>query len=66
MIKRLGDTVCSLYHAQGDEECGFLGLASKPRFTVCQWFGLKPMGQVSWFGLKTKVDGLLVVWPQNH
>jgi hypothetical protein len=22
--------------------------------------------QVSWFGPKTKVDGLLVVWPQNH
>jgi hypothetical protein len=21
---------------------------------------------VSWFGLKTKGDGLLVVWPQNH
>jgi hypothetical protein len=21
---------------------------------------------VSWFGLKTKVDGLSVVWPQNH
>jgi hypothetical protein len=22
--------------------------------------------QVSWFGLKTKVDSLSVVWPQNH
>jgi hypothetical protein len=22
--------------------------------------------QVSWLSLKTKVDGLLVVWPQNH
>jgi hypothetical protein len=24
-IERLGDTVCSLYRAQGDEERGFLG-----------------------------------------
>jgi hypothetical protein len=23
-------------------------------------------GQVSWLSLKTKVDGLSVVWPQNH
>jgi hypothetical protein len=22
--------------------------------------------QVSWFGLKTKADGLSVVWSQNH
>jgi hypothetical protein len=22
--------------------------------------------RVSWLSLKTKVDGLLVVWPQNH
>jgi hypothetical protein len=25
MIGRLGDTMCGLYHAQGDEERGFLG-----------------------------------------
>jgi hypothetical protein len=25
MIERSGDTVCDLYRAQGDEECGFLG-----------------------------------------
>jgi hypothetical protein len=24
-IGRLGDTVCGLYYAHGDEECGFLG-----------------------------------------
>jgi hypothetical protein len=34
-IKRSGDTVCSLHRAQGDEERWFLGLASKPRLTVC-------------------------------
>jgi hypothetical protein len=35
-----------------------------------RWFvsGLasKPLGRVSLFGLKTKIDSLLVVWPQNH
>jgi hypothetical protein len=45
MIERLGDDVCSLHHAQGDEERRFLSLASKPR------------SMVSWFDLKTKVDG---------
>jgi hypothetical protein len=29
-----GRRVCGLYHAQGDEEHGFLGLASKPRSMV--------------------------------
>jgi hypothetical protein len=33
IIGRSGDTVCSLYCAQGDGEPGFLGLASKPRST---------------------------------
>jgi hypothetical protein len=27
-------TLCCLHHAQGDEECEFLGLASKPRLMV--------------------------------
>jgi hypothetical protein len=40
-IERLSDAVCGLYLAEGDEERGFLGLPSKPRSTVCQWFGLK-------------------------
>jgi hypothetical protein len=43
-IGRLGDAVCGLYHAQEDEEHVFLALASKPRWTVCQWFGLKTIG----------------------
>jgi hypothetical protein len=33
-IERSGDTVCGLYDAQGIEEGGFLGLASKPRLMV--------------------------------
>jgi hypothetical protein len=41
MIERLGDAVCGMHCARGDEERGFLGSASKPRSTVCQWFGLK-------------------------
>jgi hypothetical protein len=54
MIKRSGDAVCGLHHAQGDEECGFLGLASKPRSTVSPGLASKPVATV------------LVVWPQNH
>jgi hypothetical protein len=34
MIVRSGDAVCDLPHAQGDKECGFLGLASRPRTMV--------------------------------
>jgi hypothetical protein len=29
-IKRSGDAVCYLYHAQGGKKRGFLGLALKP------------------------------------
>jgi hypothetical protein len=36
-IGRSGDAVCGLHHAQGDEERGFLDLASKPRSTVSQF-----------------------------
>jgi hypothetical protein len=43
-IEMSGDAVCGLYHARGDEECGFLGLASKPRSTICQWCGIKTTG----------------------
>jgi hypothetical protein len=52
MIERSCDVVCSLHHAQGDEECKFLGLASKPRSMVSS-------------GLASKlVATILVVWPQ--
>jgi hypothetical protein len=33
MIERSGDTLCGLHHARGDEELGFLSLASKSRST---------------------------------
>jgi hypothetical protein len=33
------------------------------RSAPCTW---RRGGQVSWLSLKTKVDGLSVVWPQNH
>jgi hypothetical protein len=42
MSEGLGDAVCGLHRARGDEEWDF------------------------WLRLKTKVNGLLVVWPQNH
>jgi hypothetical protein len=54
MIERSGDAVCGLYHAQGDEERGFLGLDSKPRSTVSPDLASKPVAVI------------LVVWPQNH
>jgi hypothetical protein len=53
-IGRSGDAVCSLYHTNGDEECGFLGSASKPWSTVSSGLASKPVATV------------LVVWPQNH
>jgi hypothetical protein len=40
-IGRSGDAMCGLHRARGDEEHEFLGSASKPRLTVCQWFDLK-------------------------
>jgi hypothetical protein len=54
MIERLGDAVCSLHRAQGDEEHGFLGSASKSRSTVSPSLASEPVATV------------LVVWPQNH
>jgi hypothetical protein len=53
-IERLGDTVCSLQHAQGDEEHVFLGLASKPKSAVSPGLASKPVATI------------LVVWHQNH
>jgi hypothetical protein len=47
MIERSSDIVCDLHRACGDEERGFLGCASKPRSTVCEWFGLKITQMVS-------------------
>jgi hypothetical protein len=53
-IERSGGIVCGLHSARGDEERRFLGSTSKPRSTVCRWFGLKTTGTVcQWFGLKT-------------
>jgi hypothetical protein len=54
MIKRLGDAVCDLHRAQGDDKRKFLGLASKPRLTVSPTLASKLVATV------------LVVWPQNH
>jgi hypothetical protein len=65
-IDRLGGTVCSLDHARGDEECEFLGWASKPRSTVCQWFSLKITGTF-FSNLTSKlVATVSSVWPQNR
>jgi hypothetical protein len=53
-IERSGDAVCGLHRAQEDEECGFLGLASKPRSTISLVLTSKPVVTV------------FVLWPQNH
>jgi hypothetical protein len=53
-IESSSDDLCGLYHTQGDEERGILGLASKSRTTLCQWFGLKTTKMVcQWFNMKT-------------
>jgi hypothetical protein len=77
MIERSGDAVCGLHHAQGDEERGFLGLASKPRSTVSPGLASKPVATVLvvWtqyhslvfpgLGLKIGSCGL-VIWHKNH
>jgi hypothetical protein len=70
--------MCGLYHAQGDEEYGLLGLASKPRSTVS--LGLPPKSMVTvstglaskpvatgFSGLASKpVATIPVVWYENH
>jgi hypothetical protein len=74
-IERLGDVVCGIHRAQGDEECKFLGLASKPRSTVSPGLASKPVATVSLslasklvatvsLGLASKrMAMVLVVWP---
>jgi hypothetical protein len=42
-IKRSGDSVCGLHHAQGDGEHEFLGLTSKPRSTSFPIWASKPI-----------------------
>jgi hypothetical protein len=46
MIRRSADAVCGLHRTHGDDERGFVDLASKPRSTICHWFGLKTTGTV--------------------
>jgi hypothetical protein len=53
-IKRSGDDVCGLHHAQVDEERGFLSSASKPRSIVSPGLASKPVATVH------------VVWPPIH
>jgi hypothetical protein len=42
-IERSSDPVCGLHRAQGDEERGFLGLASKPRSTISPCLASNPV-----------------------
>jgi hypothetical protein len=60
-IERSGDTVCDLHRAQGDEEHGFLGLASKPRSTVSSGLALKPVATSFRCGPQNR-NYSLVIW----
>jgi hypothetical protein len=40
-VERSSGAVCGLHRAHRDDERMFLSWASKPRSTVCEWFGLK-------------------------
>jgi hypothetical protein len=42
--------VCGLHYAQGDEECRFFGLISKPRSTVSPGLASKPVALDFRFG----------------
>jgi hypothetical protein len=51
MIGRSDDVVCDPHHTcGGDKKHGFSGLASNPVVTVYQWFGLKTIATIFWFG----------------
>jgi hypothetical protein len=66
MIERSGDTVSGLYRAQGDDERGFLSLASKPRSTVSPCLASKPVATGSSSLASKPVATVLLIWPQNH
>jgi hypothetical protein len=54
MVKHRSDTRWS-----DDQEVGWRYVRSPP-YTKRRW------AQVSWLSLKSKVDGLSMIWPQNH
>jgi hypothetical protein len=71
-IGMLGDAVCGLHRAHGDEQRGLLGCTSKPRSTVFQFgpqnrqlrfgdLGLKITVTVFWFGPQNQVGFSLSV-----
>jgi hypothetical protein len=73
-IEMSGNAVCDLYHAQGDEEHEFLGLALKLKSTVSPSLTSKSLATVflvwsqnhslEFFGLGLKTDSYsLVIWP---
>jgi hypothetical protein len=60
-VERSGDVVCGLHLTRGDYERGFLGLASKSRSTVCEWFYLKTI-QMVFTGLALKPVATVCEW----
>jgi hypothetical protein len=57
LVQRTGDGRTG--QVLGDREVGWRRVRSAPgTWRLGAW--------VSWLSLKTKIDGLSVVWPQNH
>jgi hypothetical protein len=61
-IERSSDVVCDLYHAQGDKEREFLGLASKPRSTDSSGLASKPMALGFPVWASKPVATVYVIW----
>jgi hypothetical protein len=59
MIGRSGDAVCGLHRAHKDEECVFLGWASKLRSMGFSVWDSKPAALIWWFGSQNHCDGFL-------
>jgi hypothetical protein len=65
-IGRLGDAICGLHRACGDEERGFLGFAQNQGRQFVTGLVSKPLG---WFSLvwpQNRWRRFLLVWPQNR
>jgi hypothetical protein len=59
LVQRTGMVSQVGYWWPGDREVGWRCVRSAP----CKW---RWWARIFWLNLKTKIDGLWVVWPQNH
>jgi hypothetical protein len=67
MIGGLRDAVCDEHHTRGgDEKLKFSSLALKLVAMDCQWFGLKTIVTVSWFGPENQGQQFRDLGLKNH